>query len=285
MNLLYLKYFCDAVKLGGVSKAASANYVTQSAISQGIAKLEKTLATTLVARHPGRFRITPEGAQAFEKGSVLLQGAHDFEKQFCSTGEVLLGPLEFACTHSYALTVIPEALKRFRTLYPDTKVNFSVGKNGEVKKLLSAGLIDFGLLPDEGDLEAFDKRVISQGVHGLYVAKGLKAKKIASLSFILSRGDCYETQYFQSAYTKKYGKKPEVLLEVYSWEVIAKMTAEGLGIGYIPDYVARTRPEALRPIDIGLEPLQYSIAAIYPKGMRLRKASELFLTESIVSGD
>lgn len=40
LNLTYLKYFFDAVELGSLTASAKANFVTQSAISQGIIKLE-----------------------------------------------------------------------------------------------------------------------------------------------------------------------------------------------------------------------------------------------------
>jgi DNA-binding transcriptional LysR family regulator len=271
-----MKYFCDAVRLGGVSKAARANYVTQSAISQGISKLEKALGVHLVAKHPGRFRLTPEGDMAFIRASKILQEAHEFSVSFLDEKQNL-GPLEFASTYSFALAVIPDELKRFRECYPDTKVSFSLGKNHEIKQLVRAGVIDFGLLPDEGDLTGFDLREVYSGYHGLYVAKNISPKKVKQLSFILASSACHESQFFISQYAAKYGKKPEVLLEVNSWEVIAKMTTLGLGIGYLPDYIAKTKKEQLRPYDIGLDVLECCISALYPKGMMLRKSSELFL--------
>ncbi len=277
MNLIYLKYFCDAAKLGGVSKAAKANFVTQSAISQGILKLEKSLGIALLARHPGRFRLTPEGVIAFERASKIIKDTIDFEASFLEETQTL-GPLEFACTYSFAMAEIPDALKRFRQLYPDTKVIFSLGKSHEIKQFLREGVIDFGLLPDEGDLEAFDVRKVYSGFHGLYTAADIPKKKQSRLDFILASSSCFESQYFISEYAKKFGKKPEVLLEVNSWEVIAKMTACGLGIGYIPDYIAKTKSDCLRTYDIGLKVLEYQICALYPKGMKLRKSSELFLS-------
>jgi len=39
-NLQHLKYFYDTIRLKGVSQAALENHVSQSAVSQGIAKLE-----------------------------------------------------------------------------------------------------------------------------------------------------------------------------------------------------------------------------------------------------
>jgi LysR family transcriptional regulator, carnitine catabolism transcriptional activator len=43
INLMHLKFFCDAVTFSSISEAAKRNYVTQSAVSQAIAKLEQIL--------------------------------------------------------------------------------------------------------------------------------------------------------------------------------------------------------------------------------------------------
>ncbi len=58
LNLIYLKYFCDAVKHGSVSGSARENFVSQSAISQGIIQLEKSLGKELMTHQANRFKPT-----------------------------------------------------------------------------------------------------------------------------------------------------------------------------------------------------------------------------------
>lgn len=277
LNLIYLKYFCDAVKLGSFSRAAAANFVTQSAISQGISKLEKSIGTALLAHHPSKFRLTPEGMLAFEKAKGILAQANSLKMHFASDEVASLGNLEFAATYSFALAVVPEALKAFQKCYPNVKVSFSLGKSMEIKQLLRAGIIDFGLVPEEGDLSAFEQRKVYTGTHGLYVASGISKKKLSSMNFILAPTECYETQFFLTEYEKKFKKRPDIFLEVQSWEVIAMMTLHGLGIGYIPDYIVAKKKPQLVPVDLGLKALTCTISAIFPKGMQLRKSSQAFL--------
>lgn len=263
MNFLFVKYFCDAVRLGGVSAAAKANFVTQSAVSQAITKLEQSLHCSLLARHPNRFRLTPAGQKAFEQLSEILKKAHDFQSNFSPTE---MGPLEFACTHSFALAILPPYLKRFRTEYPDIKINFHCLSNPhEIKHHLKMGSIDFGILSNAG--EGFEKKVIYKGSYGLYTCS-------PATSFILPEPE--DTSTFKNAYAQKYGKEPDVFLEVGSWEVVANLVAEGLGIGYFPDYIAAKRN--LHPCEPDLLLPTYEISAIYPTGMKLRKSSELFLS-------
>lgn len=273
INFTYLKYFYDAVKLGGISGAARANYVTQSAISQGITKLEKSLGTVLIAHHPNRFRLTPEGEIAFERAGEILRKTTALKEDL---SQHTIGSLEFACTYSFALSHIPKHLHRFKQAYPSTEINFYLGKNSDIKHMLKRGMIDFGIGPDEGDLEDHETRDLHRGFFDVYVSP--KAKKNECLDFILAEGECKDSAFFREAYYKHYGEMPKIALEVNSWEVIANLTIEGLGIGYFPDYIALGKKEMLKKVDMKLPSLPYSIKAFFPKRMKLRKSSEVFLS-------
>src|SRR5580693_6634118 len=102
LSFVNIKYFCDAVKLNGITAAAKNNFVTQSAISQGIKKLEAALGCALLSSHPNRFRLTPEGELAFQHMSNILNRTLDFQKSFSEESKNAIGDLEFACMFSFA---------------------------------------------------------------------------------------------------------------------------------------------------------------------------------------
>ena len=62
MNLDVLKTFCDLVDSGNFSKAAELNLISQSAVSQQLAALEREVGTPLVERSQRPLRTTPAGA-------------------------------------------------------------------------------------------------------------------------------------------------------------------------------------------------------------------------------
>jgi len=276
INLTNIKYFCDAVRLGSVSNAARANFVTQSAISQGIAKLGASLGLKLHAHHPNLFRTTPEGDLVFQKALLLLQSARELKDSI--SGEKISGHLEFASTYSFALAVLPEYLKKFRALHPHIPVNFTLEKTEAIKQKLKMGAIDFGIIPDETDLAGFETRQISCGRFGLWASKKLSPKERKKLGFIIAEPDCRDTQFFVDAYQKKFGRAAPVTLRVGSWEMIANLAREGLGIGYFPDYIAKKLRASLVEIDLGIAFFPYRFLAIFPKGMTRRPSSEEFLS-------
>ena len=61
MNIVVMKTFCDLVDTGSFSRAAESNYVSQSAVSQQLAKLEQDLSVQLVARGGGLVTPTEAG--------------------------------------------------------------------------------------------------------------------------------------------------------------------------------------------------------------------------------
>lgn len=61
MELRHLRYFCAVAEQGTFSKASRVLHVSQSAISEQIADLEREMGGTLLNRHPRQNRLTPHG--------------------------------------------------------------------------------------------------------------------------------------------------------------------------------------------------------------------------------
>jgi DNA-binding transcriptional LysR family regulator len=187
LNLIYLKYFCDAVKSGSISAAARLNHVSQSAVSQGISKLESNLGCTLISHQPNRFKITEDGKQLFTHAKQIfkaIETTEDFLSQDCSR-------ITFGCTHSFALSCLPKYLKLANTFLPNLRINFRLGQYFNIKDWIKQGTIDFGILLDNDNLSCFERYSIHQGTYRLYVSK--EVEDPSSLSFLLDSEERIET--------------------------------------------------------------------------------------------
>ncbi|MFI5344026.1 MAG: LysR family transcriptional regulator [Chlamydiales bacterium] len=278
LNLHYIKYFCDAAKHGSVSASAKANFVTLSAVSQGISHLEKSLGIDLVAHHPNRFKLTPAGDTIFKRGCELLRKVDEFRNSLANE----MGALEFASIYSFGLAVLPPYLKSFTASYPQAKVNFQLANNKQIKEMLRAGTIDFGIVGNDQELDDYDSRTIYTGHFELFVAADATQKLQENMGFILASYDEHENKALQEAYFKKFGRDLPVKLEVTSWEAIANLVTEGAGIGYLPDYMGKKRELLMKRYEIlEMKRRGYGICTISPRGMQLRKSSQLFLASFI----
>lgn len=276
LNLVYVKYFCDAVRFESIAGAAKANFVTQSAISQGIAKLERSLDVSLLSHHPNRFRLTPEGENLFHELAAVLVHSEEVQSRVSGGKIDYMGDLTFSSTLSFANVVIPSYLKKFSAAFPHVKIDFSLCFPLRVKESIKNGTIDFGILPDEGDLDNFNKKVIHSGSFKFYVAPGAPKKP---LRFITTELNSKETIYLKQAYQKKFKAELTNCIVIDSWDMIATLASQGLGMAYLPDYFVKGRDDcSLQEYDLGLETEKYQMVAISAKGMRLRKSSEVFLS-------
>lgn len=271
LNLIYLKYFCDAVRLGSISASALENFVSQSAISQGISQLEKGLKQELITHQVNRFKPTKEGLIVFEKAKSIFNSTQDLENALLMEEGTISGRIDFACMHSFALALLPKCLKKVKQQWPKLHVNFRLAHTDIIKDLIRKGLIDFGIVLDNEDLSSFETYEIYKGHYKLY-----QSKKLQSHEFILSE-ERQETNLLKASYKKYHRKDMPVLMEVSSWEVIANLTEEGLGIGFFPDYVALKRNKVLVEYEGRYDPMPYRIYAIFAKTNKIARNVEAFL--------
>ena len=250
-NFLYLKYFFDAARLGSVSQSAKNNFVSQSAISQAIIKLEKSMGCGLIIHQPNRLKLTEEGKKLFESSRAIFQAIQKAEETFFTDQPKTI---EFACTHSFAIAFLSERLKQVRKLYPALQVNFRLAHAFDIMDWVKKGMIDFGILLDNSDLSPFHSEEIWAGYYQLYISP--KYDETEPPQFLLDSEERIETNLLKKSYTAKYGKPLSVLME------IANLVEEGLGIGFFPDYVAKKHP-TLTPYKDDIVTIPYKIYAIF----------------------
>lgn len=73
MNFTRLHYFCDVARLHSFSKAADENFISQTAISQQVAKLEKELNVTLIDRNKLPIELTRIGEVVNRRSLIILE--------------------------------------------------------------------------------------------------------------------------------------------------------------------------------------------------------------------
>ncbi len=270
LNLVYLKYFCDAVRSNGISTAAKLNHVSQSAVSQGISKLEASLDCMLITHQPNRFKVTGEGKQLFARARHIFNEI-ELTEDFLSGNT---GHITFGCTHSFGLACLPYYLKLAKTHLPHLKIKFRLGHYFNIKEWIRNGSIDFGFLIDNDDLSFFDQHPIHKGAHRLFISK--EVKDATSLPFLLDSEERIETNLLKASYRKIHGKELPVSMEISSWSVIVKLVEEGLGIGLCPDYVAHSN-QKLTPVFEELNPMEYTLYALFEKNITPTAHASQFL--------
>ena len=123
MQFESLKVFCDLVETKSFTKAAQANDVTQSAVSQTISALEGHFKSLLVERSKKNFRLTSEGQVLYDYAKRLLQTYGAIHSKMQELKNVISGTIRLSTVYSIGLHDLPPYVKRFLLDYPEVNIH------------------------------------------------------------------------------------------------------------------------------------------------------------------
>ena len=171
-NITFLHYFYSAGKHRSMTKAAQSNFVTQSAISQGIDKLEKTFNKKLLSNRKNRFELTSEGELLLAKCETIFAQFEELEDLFNEKEGVYKGKFSYATSHSFAISLLPLYYQQLFLRYPAVEPILRLGHSGIVRDWVLSGEVEFGIiLKREKDPHTFKIHEILQGKYGIYKSK------------------------------------------------------------------------------------------------------------------
>lgn len=129
---------------GGVTRAAEALGITQSAVSHKVKRLEDSLDCPLLTRRSGGPMFTEQGQELLDYAGRIL-GLHD-EALLSLTRTDLSGRLLLGLTEDTALTDLSRILGRFRRLHPQVAVRTRVRMSLVLQDLLERGELDAAIM-------------------------------------------------------------------------------------------------------------------------------------------
>ena len=140
-NLEYYRTFFYVVSVGSFSKAAKLLYVSQSAVSQTIKKLEKELDCTLIERTTRGFSLTPAGEELFQHIQQSMQLMQSAEQAVGRIRDLQQHHLTIGATETAIRFFLPDRLQAFESRHPNVHITF-IGANvegykNELEKLLN----------------------------------------------------------------------------------------------------------------------------------------------------
>jgi DNA-binding transcriptional LysR family regulator len=132
MDLRQLQTLVEVLERGSFSAAADALGVTQPAVSQQVATLERTLGGPLVDRSGRRATATERGDIVYRHALRLLAARDELARELAETGGELTGHLVVGASTGPGEHVLPGLLGRFRAAHPRVMVTLRVESTGTV---------------------------------------------------------------------------------------------------------------------------------------------------------
>lgn len=175
LDLHLLRLFVRVVECGGFSAAQGDLGLSQSSISQQMAKLETRLGYRLCSRGKGGFKITPKGEQLLSATRGLFQSIEAFRHQSNGVAGRLIGEVRLGISEAVdpsVLQKVAEAIRRFRERDESVRIELMTAMPGEMERLLLQQRLDLAIGYFSMAQTAFDYRELFSETQHLYCAPG-----------------------------------------------------------------------------------------------------------------
>ncbi len=274
IELRPLRYFVAVAEEMHFGRAAARLHMTQPPLSQTIQALESQLGTPLFSRTRRSVALTAAGRALLPEAQRLLMQAESLPAlvQRAAAGES--GQLRLAFVSSADYSVLPIALREFRSAYPAVQIDLREATSDVQLEELAAGNIDLGILippvPDKLKtiLDYFpvltEPLVLALPADSKLATATRKVslKSCAGLPLIIFPRRLAPALHDQIlGCFREAGLTPSIEQEAIQMQTIVGLVAAGMGIALVPQSVSnlkrpgveyRALKEASPLVEIGL---------------------------------
>ena len=240
-RLKQLRAFCTIAKLGTLSRAAEALFLSQPSVSLQLRALEEELGARLIERRRRRVVLTREGQALYEIALPLVDGLENLDQQFRALRAGLAGgELHIAAGTSTIQYLLPELVRRYRERFPAVQLQLAnvTGKDGLA--LLRADDADFAVgsmldVPNDiawAPVHHYDPMLIMPPDHPLAAKDKITLEDISPYGLILPP-QRLSTYRLVDLVFQQQQVPYHVAIEVGGWDVIKEYVAMGMGISVV----------------------------------------------------
>ncbi len=299
MNIKSFQYFTTIVDKPTLSAAAEELFISQSALSQQIKKIEEEVGAQLFNRTGHTMTITPAG-EVFLRGSRrILQIYESTRREIQITKTAAQETVHFGISPFYSQHYLPRLLPSFLMQHPEIKVDLVEDISSGLEEKLLKGDLDFCALPMFPQNELLEYETIYQEeillaiprkhpLNGYYTATAedqhfpvIDVSLLKNESFIgLKRVQKFSQLGLRIC--EEAGFVPNTICETMNWETVHLLIANGLGVGFIPKIlVGSISDPELMPCYYQLPSNVYRAYAIARRAGSLLSPHALALVECI----
>lgn len=255
MDLGQLKYFVKIVEHRSFTKAAQDCSVSQPALSQQIAKLEKELGQPLFERQGRTIQVTSAGTMLKSHADKILQLVDDAKRQITDDGQT--GSIHISAIPTIGPYLLPEVLNSIAAQF--ASASFVVGENvtEELLHSCSNGEINAGIvaLPAEAkylSVEPLYREELFLALpkkHRLCNATEISVDDLGEEPFIfLNEAHCLAENI--ESFCNKQRFQPVITTRIHQLVTVQNLVAQGHGVSFVPRMACDDRNKKLvyRPL-------------------------------------
>lgn len=287
MNYDSLKLFRDIAQSHSFSKGAALNGFSQSAASQHVQELEKSLGVELLDRSTRPLSVTPAGRLYGEYCKDILRRKEDFVVALEQMKSEVGGTVRVAAIYSVGLSEMVEIEKTFALRQPEAQLEVEYLQPEKVYEAVLSDEADLGLIsyPEaRRDINVISWReeemlVAASPLHPLALeGESVTAVRLNGLDFIAFDEDLPIRRHLDR-FLKEVEAEVNITLHFDNLQMIKEAVAHRVGISIMParmmlDDIAQGRLVAIR---IEGAELFRPLGIIHRKKKRFNRVAQSFM--------
>ncbi len=235
-----LQAFLETARLGNVTRAADALFLTQPALSSRLKRLEQEVGGALLVRDHKGARLTDAG-RAFlphaEKAVAVITEAH---RAVLDAQAGLDGELVVASTQTISTYVLPSVISRFVAEQPAIRLGVHTSASEDLLELVLSGAAHVGLgrslqHPELESIPLYDEEYV-WAVGASHPIAGHDEVSLDELVdqtvMTMFRSPTY--RLYLRAVLRKSGLPLHTVVDLDNAEMGKRMLQEGVGVGLLP---------------------------------------------------
>ncbi|HEY6097933.1 MAG TPA: LysR family transcriptional regulator [Anaeromyxobacter sp.] len=280
MDLGRLRTFHALAETLHFGRAAERLGVTQPAVSQQIAALEKQLGAALFERIGRRVYLTPAGQVLAGEAPKVLAAASRAEDAVAGASRGEVGRLRVGASTTPGIYLLPGVLGRFRARFPRVELRFGIANSSRIEALAVGNELDLavcGFRPSHEELfeiELGEDDVVAVASPALVgSARRIAAADLARWPYV-AREAGSATRATVEAALSELGVRPAPAFELPSPEALLRAAEAGLGYAFVSAQAARAARETRRLVRLRIEGLEArrTIYAVHHRDKRVTPA-------------
>ena len=266
LDVKRLRVLREVAKSGSFSSAADQLYLSQSAVSQHVATLEREVGMRLLERGRGGPKLTAAGRSLVSHADAVICRLEEAERDLAAIAGLEGGELRLASFPSASATIVTEAVSRFAALHPRVRLSVVEAEPEDSIPRLSGGDLDVAIVFDypefpsasDPDLELVPLLTESMHValprdHELAGRDSIRVAELSDDAWLcgVCPSSCSE---IVKKTCRDAGFQPRIAFESDDYNVLQGYVAAGLGVTLLPDLAVQylrdgvvVRPISPRP--------------------------------------
>jgi molybdate transport repressor ModE-like protein len=252
LDMKRLRILREVAAQGSFSAAADSLYLSQSAVSQQIATLEKEVGMQLLDRARGGPKLTDAGRVLVGHAEAAIARLDEAERELAAIAGLEGGELRMASFPSASATLLTEAVSVFHGRHPSVRLSVAEAEPEESLPRLRGGELDLALSFDYPSVPKTEERdlertlVLTESMHlALPKRHPLAERQVVPLAELAeeqwlcgSRPSSCGEVVFRAC--RDAGFEPRVGFESDDYHVMQGFIAAGLGFTLLPDLALPT---------------------------------------------